>query len=31
MNNMDGPRDHDTKSESERQISCDIASMWDLK
>ena len=32
--NMDGPRDHHTewsKSDTERQISYDIAFMWNLK
>ena len=32
--NMDGPRDYHTKwskPDRERQISCDIANMWDLK
>ena len=32
--NMDGPRDYQTewsKSDTERQISCNIAYMWNLK
>ena len=28
---MDGPRDHHTKSNRERQTSYDIAYMWNLK
>ena len=28
---MDGPRDRHTLGMSERQISCDIAYMWNLK
>ena len=33
-NNMDGPRDHYTersKSDREKQITCDIAYIWNLK
>ena len=29
--NMDGPRDHHTKSERERQRQYDITYMWNLK